>query len=393
MESDVLPDVLSMPVSLTSIDHGDLEGFVAWLVEDFDVDPQAARQVLPSPLLGLLVATAEGWVGRVWSGAPLEQKQQMLNQFCLHEALGDLRAEPGDWWWFPLSAPTQGLVSPSDSSGSHSPEERVQERLTDQLLAAEDPDTVLAGADLRSLERLAQRYRLPLTTVLLWAARHGAQPVWLRTSTEPEAWWGNTAALATGLIPTEIPHVEPYHYLEVHGTAMLLSRPMPRLRQNPSTDLTELLPLAAMMDWITAADFNYCILQNLLPHLERVHARVVLCLEQPDELEGFFLELGRILSDPPPSVREALYQARTTGHLQLRLGVGLSPKYQIALLEDAYSDAIYYYAALNQPVRVLTSWEGKVDQYRQRFENLWQTAADQRIQLIDLSDLLEQYGC
>ncbi len=391
MQLDVLPDALAVPISLADIDSPERAGFAEWLLHTFDVDPEQATQVLPDQLLGMVVATAEGWTGLVWSGATLDQQKLLLDQLCVHGALGDLRGATGDWWLFPLQN------APTPQEGYYvSPEDRVHQRLLDQTLAQEDPVTLLATEEFWGLKTLAQKLQIPLKTLLFWAARHGTEPMWIGGQSglwanEPAKRLDWTPSLPLGLTTAATPQGwSTFQHLIIDETSVILRRPTPRLREVSSTDLQQLLATSNTLDWITAG-FEETI-QTLVPFLERLQVRVVLCLSGPNELESFFNQLCHTLEhqDLP---RTLLSQARRRGDLQIRLGVGLSPRYQIALLQDSYGDGLYYYAAPDVPRRTLASWEGDIQDYRQRFEVLWNTAVDRRLQIIDLSDLLAKYNC
>jgi hypothetical protein len=395
MELDVLPNALAVPMTLTGIDTASREGYVDWLVQEFDVDPQLAQQILPEQVLGLVVATASGWTGRVWNDAPLNQQQQFLDQLCAHGVLGDLRGEVGDWWWFPrhsesLPVPQDGPLAPSFGT----PELRVQAHLIDQLLAQEDATGLLAGENLNNIEACARRLKISFKAVLYWAARHTPQPLWIDD-------WANPAARALAWTPDLSPGIsvvqtpQGWRTLERlirSGLTVTLTRPTPRLRQLTGRRIEELLHAVVELDWITA-EFEELVLPTLRPHLERLSARVILCLENPADLSAFFSRLFNYLEVCPLYDRQLLAKARTEKRLQVRLGIGLSPRYQIALFQDIAAEGMYYYSAPNQSIRTLGSWEGSISQYRQKFESLWHTAADNRIQVIDLADLFEKHGC
>lgn len=396
MEPDVLPDALAVPVTLTGIEGTDQAGYLDWLVTEFDVDSQGAARVLPTELLGMVVATAEGWRGRVWTGATLLQKQQLLDHLCAHGALGDLRGEVGDWWWFPL----QPVVSPPSKPHPDyyaDPQARVLERVTAQILANQTPLELLSGEGLPHLQQTAQKLKLSIPQVLAWCAQHTTQPMWIEY---PEGWWANPPAQELGVTPAKTPGIQTiatrqgqyaFQYFQLAELGVVVTRPTLGLRGVQSSHLKDWLSVATHLDWITT-DIT-TTLQTVLPFLERLQARIVVCLAGPAELEGFFGQLTQTLDDLSAETRQILAQARQQGQLQLRLGVGLSPRYQIALLRDTEGDGVYYYAALSQTVRTMGSWEGDIKEYQRKFESLWQTAADNRIQLIDLADLLSQYQC
>ncbi|WP_287127846.1 hypothetical protein [Candidatus Cyanaurora vandensis] len=388
MELDVLPNALTVPVTLMGMDTSHRDGFSHWLLAEFDVDSQDACTALPEHLLGLLVATAQGWTGRVWDGASLVQKQQLLDRLCAHGTLGDLRGEVGDWWWFALGTTEFRL----EAGEFYGPEDRVQTRIAQQLLTDAG---LLSEPGLTQLQKLAEQHQLALPACLMAAAQTWDQPLWLMG----QVVWANPKAQALAWTPPfsegSFTAQTPMGWANFQGLTLgrvgvIRPRPALRLRDQTSTVLRDLLPTAVRLDWITS-DFRG-VLKDLLPHLGRLQARVVLCLEQPGQLEVFFTEFCTDLEQPSFDTN-ALAWARAEGHLQLRLGVGLSQSYQIALLGDDSGDGLYYYAAQDQPVRILGSWEeGELETYRQNFETLWQTTADNRVQVIDLTDLLEKYG-
>jgi len=386
MEPDVLPNALAVPVTLNGIDTTERAAYVEWLLEDFDVTPAIATPTLPEQLLGLLVATPEGWAGRVWTGATLLQKQHLLDQLCAHGALGDLRGEEGDWWWFPLEPTPFQVTMPR-------PEDRVQARLAQQLLQDHDVMGMLAEPELTQLQTFTQKHGLDLTAVLRTAGQSWEQPLWLL---DGNTTWANATAQRLGWTPefrlgTFSTEQGTFLGQGFVGVKIIRSRPSPGLRTITSQRLEDLLPAVQGLDWITD-NFDGSILETLLPHLGRIQARVVLCLESPSDLEGFFSNLARTLDTPDRFDPQALRRARREGQLNIRLGVGLSNRYQIALLTDTLGDAMYYYSAIDQPTRTLGSWQNSIEEFQKKFEALWQTTGDNRIQVIDLNDLLESYG-
>lgn len=386
MEPDVLPNALAVPVTLNGIDTTERAAYVQWLLEDFDVTPAIATPTLPEQMLGLLVATPEGWTGRVWTGATLLQKQQFLDQLCAHGALGDLRGDPGDWWWFPLEpVPFQVALT--------RPEDRVQVRLAQQLLQDHAVMEMLAEPELTQLQTFSQKHGLDLAAILRTAGQSWEQPLWLL---DGSATWANATAQRLGSTPefrlgTFSTEQGTFLGQGFVGVKIIRSRPSPGLRTITNLRLEDLLAAAQGLDWITD-NFDDSVLEMLLPHLGRIQARVVLCLESPSELEEFFSNLGRTLDNPDQFDHQALRRARREGRFQIRLGVGLSNRYQIALLTDTLGDAMYYYSAIDQPTRTLGSWQNSIEEFQKKFETLWQTTGDNRIQVIDLNDLLESYG-
>ncbi len=379
---------------ITEVAAVEREVYLPWLVEALDIAPSLARLSLPEQLLGLVVVTAAGWQAKIWHGASLAQQQRLQQQIDLHHQRGLL--QPGNWWFFPLSDSMPS--SRPEATGYGDPTAYLNEMLANHILGEQDPYSVLA--DFNYAKTVAEQVNLSFTAVLTWAARHWEQPVWLEY---PGGLWANAPARALGWIPeyasgtataTTPQGWSAFQYSVANGLGVIMSQPSPRLRQLESQTLVTLLPAATTLDWITT-DFEQDILGLLLPFLGQTHARVVLCLSNPSDLTNFFSRLDEILErqNLDAQVRTQLAQARSEGRLSIRLGVGLSTKYQIALLQDSYGDSLYYYAPQNQPVQTLASWEGDIQEYLQKFEILWNTTADNRVQIIDLTGVLDRYDC